>query len=150
MDELETVVARLSEIVEELLELEDDDFAARFALEKERDGLRARAEAFHQRKDEHRSTAELMAEHAARTTQLEAMKDQLVNRATQASSSSGRGGGGDVPIGAKHGGNLTTAGMQGMGADKVRARISEIEQELAARRAVQLTPTSGHGSRAPS
>lgn len=134
MDELEGVVARLSQIVEELLELADDDFAARFALEKERDELRARAEAFHQRKDEHRSTKDLVAELAARKSQLEAMKDQLVNRATQASGSHGPGGGGDVPIGEKFGGNFTSAAMRGMGADKIRARISEIEQELSARR----------------
>lgn len=133
MDELETVVARLSRIVEELLELEDDDFAARFALEKERDELRARADAFHEGKDARRSTEDLTAELAARKSQLEAMKDQLVNRATQASSASGRGGGGDVPLGEQYGGNSSSAGMRGMGADKVRARISEIEQELAHR-----------------
>lgn len=134
MDELEPIVARLSEIVDELLNVDEGDFAARYALETERDELRARAEAFHERKDEHRSSDDLHAELAARRSQLEAMKDQLVNRATQASGASGRGGGGDVPLGVRYGGNSTNAGMQAMGAHKVSARISEIEQELSRRR----------------
>ena len=133
MDELEAVVARLSQIVDELLEVEEGDFATRFALEKERDELRARAEAFRERKDEHRTVDELQAELVARHEQLDAMKDQLVNRATQASVAAGHGGGGDVPLGERYGGNTTSAAMQAMGADKVRARISEIEQELSRR-----------------
>lgn len=131
--ELDAVVARLSQIVDELLAVDDDDFAARFALEKERDELRAKAEAFHERKDESRSTDELRAELAARQTQLDEMKDQLVNRATQASVASGGAGGGVVPLGERYGGNTTNAAMGAMGADKVRARISEIEQELSRR-----------------
>lgn len=133
MDELERVVARLSQIVDELLAVDDGDYAARFALEKERDELRAQAETFREGKDEHRSSAELRAELAARQGQLEAMKDQLVNRATQASVAAGGGGGGDVPLGERYGGNTTHAALRAMGGDKIRVRISEIEQELSRR-----------------
>ena len=133
MDELEQVVARLAQIVDELLAVDEGDFAARFALEKERDELRARAESFHERKDEHRSSDELRAELASRKAQLDAMKDQLVNRATQASPAAGGGGGGDVPLGERYGGNTTHAALRAMGGDKVRVRISEIEQELSRR-----------------
>ena len=135
MGELDTVVARLAEIVDELLELKPEDFAARFALEKERDQLRTRAEQFHRHKDEGRPTQNLVAELAARRSQLDAMKSQLVNRATQASSSQGRGASGDVPLSAAHGGTSTHAGLRGMGGGAVRARISELEQELARRSA---------------
>lgn len=133
MDELDSVVARLAEIVDELLELGPENYGARFSLEKERDQLRAHAEQFHRRKDEGRSTQKLVAELAARESQLDAMRAQLVNRATQASSSQGQGASGDAPLSTAHGGTSTHAAMSGMGAGAVLARISEIEQELARR-----------------
>lgn len=94
MAEIDDIVWRLSQVTDELLALHDDDFAARFKLETERDRLRAQAAEFHQRKDEGRTTAELCAELVERQKQLVQMQDSFVNRATQASSASGAGGAG--------------------------------------------------------
>ena len=130
MVELDEVVARLSQIVEELLELPPDDFARRFALEKERDELRAAAEVFHQRKDEGRSTEDLIAELAARRKQIRSMGDQLVNRAAQ-SSATGAGPAADVAT--SMGGSLNQAMGEGMGMGSAAVRVAELEQELSRR-----------------
>ena len=94
MAEIDDIVRRLSQVTDELLALYDDDFAARFKLETERDRLRAQAAEFHQRKDEGRTTAELRAELVEWQKQLVQMQDSFVNRATQASSALGAGGAG--------------------------------------------------------
>ena len=134
MPEIDDIVKRLAEVTDQLLALNHDDFAARFKLKSERDGLRAQAAEFHQRKDEGRSTEELRAELAARRKQLEQVQDQFVNRATQASASSGAGGAGaERAIGAKRGGTINNAMRQAQGAGSIAARIAELEQELAKR-----------------
>ncbi len=133
MGALDEVVKRLADVTDELLALDDGDFANRFRLETERDLLRAQASEFHQRKDEGRSTEQLRAELAARRKQLQKIRDGLVNRARQASSASGRGGGGERALGAGKGGTINNAINQAQGADSIEARIAEIEQELANR-----------------
>ncbi len=133
MSGLDDIVRRLSEVTDELLALEDADFPNRFRLETERDALRAQAADFHQRKDEGRSTEQLHAELTARRRQLEQLREQLINRAAQASAASGRGGGGERPIGADRGGTINHAMMEAQGTRSVVARIAEIEQELARR-----------------
>jgi|GEM_PF-1424268 len=135
MDGLDEVVARLAEITDEMLALEPTDFARRFELEKERDGLRARAEEFHQRKDEGRATEDLLAELGARRTQLRAMENQMVSRLTQATAESANGPSHDGALSAAHGGTINAAAMRGMGAGEVHARIAELEQELQRRAA---------------
>ena len=133
MSGLDDIVRRLNEVTDEILALEDGDFANRFRLDTKRDALRAQAEVFHKRKDEGRSTEQLHAELTARRGQLEQLRDQLINRAAQASAASGTGGGGERPIGADKGGTLNHALMEGLGARSVVARIAELEQELARR-----------------
>lgn len=130
---LEDVVRRLAEVTDELLALAPDDFAARFRLETERDELRAQAAVYHQRKDEGRSTEQLEGELAARMKQLAAIEGQYVNRALQAASASGSGGGGERAMDADHGGTANLAIASGQGVAKVKARIAELEQELARR-----------------
>lgn len=130
MREVDEIVKRLSEVTDELLALKVGDFAARFRLETERDGLRARAAEFHERKDEGRSTEDLRAELTARRKQLEQVHDGLVNRATQASSASGQSAGAERAIGAEKGGTINNAMRQAQGTGSIVARIAELEQEL--------------------
>ena len=66
MSGIDEVVKRLAEIADELLAWDEDDLAARFELETERDGFRHQAADFHQRKDEGTPTEQLLAELAAR------------------------------------------------------------------------------------
>ena len=123
MSELDEVVKRLAEIADELLALGDDDFAARFRLENERDELRQRAAEFRQSRDHGRPTEDLRAELAARREQL---------WTTQASSDFGRGCV-EHPLGADHSGTMYMARMNAQGAAEIVARIAELEQELARR-----------------
>ena len=123
MSGIDEVVKRLADITDELLALDEDEFAARFKLETERDGLRRQAAEFHQPKDEGRPTEQLLAELAARRKQLDA---------TQASSDFGRGCV-EHPLGAGSGGTMYNARMNAQGAPSIVARIAELEQELARR-----------------
>ena len=123
MSGVDEVVKRLAEVADELLALNEDDFAARFKLETERDGLRDHAAEFHQPKDEGRPTKQLLAELTARRKQL---------HATQASSDFGRGCI-EHPLGADSGGTMYNARMNAQGARSIVARIAELEQELAGR-----------------
>lgn len=131
MSGIEEVVTRLAEVTDELLALGEDDFAVRFKLETERDGLRSQAAEFHQRKDEGRPTEQLLAELTARRKQLEQMQSGLVNRAAQVSSMVG--GGAERALGADKGGTINNAMMNAQGAPSIVARIAELEQELARR-----------------
>ena len=131
MSGIDDLVKRLSEITDELLALDNGDFAARFELEKERDGLRAQAAEFHERKDEGRSTEDLRAELKARLTQLESLRKSRINMVYHALAT--ELGGATRAIGSKAGGTLNNAMMKAQGGDSIELRIAEIEQELATR-----------------
>ncbi len=130
MTELDDLVRRLSEVTDELLGLEADAFEQRFVLEKERDELRARAEAYHENKDERRTLKELERELKSRRRQLDALHETKINMTYQAHNATGGHAG---SIGADNGGTLNNALMGAQGADSVIARIAELEQELARR-----------------
>jgi hypothetical protein len=123
MSGIDEVVTRLADITDELLALGQEDFAARFKLETERDGLRDQAAEFHQPKDEGTPTEQLLAELAARRKQL---------HATQASSDFGRGCI-EHPLGTDNNGTMYMARMSAQGAPSIVARIAELEQALARR-----------------
>ena len=131
MSGIDELVKRLSEITDELLALDKDDFAARFRLDKERDGLRAQAAEFHKRKDEGRSTEDLRAELKARRSQFEELRKLRINMTYQALATDT--GGATRAIGAKAGGTINNAMMKAQGGDSIELRIAEIEQELATR-----------------
>ncbi len=133
MTTVDEIVKQLAEVTDELLALEDDDFAGRFRLETRRDELRAEAEEFHQRKDEGRSTEQLHTELSARREQLQQISEGFVNRAMQASSAHGPSGGEERASAALKGRSINDAMMGASGAGSIHARIAEIEQELAKR-----------------
>ncbi len=130
MTELDDLVRRLAEATDELLRLEADDFERRFALEKERDELRAQAERYHRGKDERRTVVELERELKSRQRQLDTLHATKINMTYQANNATGGHVG---SIGADRGGTLNNALMGAQGADSVIARIAELEQELARR-----------------
>jgi hypothetical protein len=128
---IDDIVKRLAGITDELLALADGDYGDRFRLEKERDGLRARAEEFHERKDEGRSIDDLRSELKARRTQLDQLRRSRINMTYQAGAT--ERGGATRAIGAKGGGTINNAMMNAQGAGSIESRIAEIEQELARR-----------------
>lgn len=129
MSDIDELVKRLSEITDELLALEPDDFETRFALQTEQDELRAKAAEFHQRKDEGRSDEDLRDELSARRAQLAKIQDSFLSRAMQ---SSGRDApGSEVAVGG--GGDANRAIGKAQGADAIVVRIAELEQELSKR-----------------
>jgi len=131
MDDLDSIVKRLAEVIDELLATDDDDFKRRFDLSIERDELRAKAKVFHEGKDVRRSIFDLQAELAERRKQLSQIRKSKINMVYQAQA---RGGGSHVAaLSAKHGGTLNTALMRGQGSERLFARIAEIEQELTKR-----------------
>ncbi len=122
MSGVDEIVKRLSEVTDELLALRDDDFAARFRLETERDMLRDQAAELRPRKDEGRSAEELRSELKARRSELQKLLARSVSTA---------GSSRDNSVGA--GANLGKAVMSAHGVGPIEARIAEIEQELARR-----------------
>jgi len=131
VDGIDDIVKRLAKIADELLALSDGDYRDRFRLEKERDGLRARAAEFHERKDEGRSTDDLRSELKARRTQLDQLRRSRINMTYQALAT--ETGGATRAIGAKEGGTINNAVMSAQGGGEIESRIAEIEQELTRR-----------------
>ena len=104
----------------------DDEFAEKFRLQTLRDELREKASRFRTDYDLQRSDAALIAELAARRSQVDAIHKHRVDFITQA------GGGSDAASGADHGGkaaiNHDIADAQGIG--EINARIARIEAVL--------------------
>ena len=124
--DLETITAQLAALQRELLDLPSDAFAERYELQKQQDVLRAQASQFREDWDRQRPTDELLAELAARRSQLKAIEGQRINLVTQAG---GGGTGGTSPAGASsYGGvdiNLGIGDAQGSG--DIQARIGLIK-----------------------
>jgi hypothetical protein len=130
MDDLDSIVRRMAEVTDELLALDDGDFARRFELKIERDELRAKAKVFHEGKDAKRTIFELQAELAERRRQLAELRKSKINMLYQAQNSAG---GHTMAISREHGGTLNNALMKGQGSEQVFRRIAELEQELTRR-----------------
>jgi len=136
VSDLDAIVSRLLAVTSELLDLGGDNLTRRFELEIERDGLRAAARAFAERKDERRSINDLESELSSRRTQLDELNKSKINMLYQAQMA----GAHTMAIDAKYGGTINNAIMRAQGADGLIARIGELEDELGRRGYHRQTP----------
>jgi len=127
MDEYAEVLSRISEIYDELLEVESDDFAKRHRLLTERDGLRSRVHEFQGDAvlTDDRPTPQIERELAALRANAEALYDQQIDLVTQA------GGGSQT----NEMGNLGGIGLnhrmaEATGLNSIRQRIGQLEAIL--------------------
>lgn len=124
--DLDRVTQELAETQDALLALPDDAFAERYELLKRRDVLRDEAAVFHQDRDAGRALEDLRAE-------LEAL---LARRKSIVSSRTGyvtsKGGSAQGPA-AGAWVKLGVAARAGGGLDAISVRISELEDQIAAR-----------------
>lgn len=107
----------------QLLDLPSDAFAERHQLLKRQDELRASASRFWQDRDSHRSDDELLAELAARRSQLSSIERQKIGLAAQAGGS-GAGSSGYRDVGV----NVRIGQAQGLG--DIQARIGRLKSIL--------------------
>lgn len=121
---LEDLNRRLAEIQDRLLELDQEDFAARYALHTERDHLRALARRSQSDRDAHRSSEELRAELKARKAALEEIKQGMVNTGGMAG---GGGGGSGSYEGPLDGMKINNAVRTAQGTDQLVRRITHLE-----------------------
>ena len=82
-EHLDDVTAQLADVQRKLLDLPDDAFAERYALQKQQDALREQASQFREDWDAQRPTDELLAELAARRAQLKTIEDQRIDMVSQ-------------------------------------------------------------------
>ncbi len=129
MDDIATLTRQLADIQDKLIALPPDAFAERYALEKQRDALRAKAAEFHENQDDHRSDQELLDELAARRSQLKAIEGQKIDMVVQSGGGTGSGSGADGYGGV--GINQGIAAAQGLG--QIQARIGVLKSALEAR-----------------
>lgn len=126
MTTLEDLNRELGDVQDQLLALSDNEFAEKFRLQTLRDELGERAARFRVDYDLQRSDAALLAELAARRTQVDAIHKQRVDFVAQA------GAGSDAGSTYDHGGkaaiNHDIADAQGIG--EINARIARIEAVL--------------------
>jgi len=127
---------RLDEIQQQLWKLSPDEFAARYALQRERDALRDRVRDTVDA-DSHRSTEDLESELAARRVALARVHDSMVN-------SAGMSGGGGESTGSFEGPGdglkMNTEILAATGAQQLAQRIAKLETILTERR--QAEPDS--------
>lgn len=121
---LEDLNRRLAEIQDELLALDDDDFAARYELMLERDQIRAQVREAAADRDADRPTEELRAELAARKSALEELKRGMVNTAGMAG---GGGGGTGAYEGPLDGMKINNAIRSAQDTDELVRRITHLE-----------------------
>ena len=125
----DAVNRRLAEIQDELLDLEPSEFKARYALQKERDGLRDLVRGSVDT-DSGRSTEDLLAELAEREKALRQIQESMVN-------SAGMSGGGGAGTGSYEGPGdglrLNTEILAGTGAMELSQRIARLRTILAER-----------------
>jgi hypothetical protein len=124
---------RLDEIQQQLWELGPDEFAARYALQRERDALRDRVRV-NVDADSHRSNEDLESELAARRVALARVQDSMVN-------SAGMSGGGGEATGSFEGPGdglkLNTEILTATGAQQLVQRIAKLESILTMRKQAQ-------------
>lgn len=131
MDEISEVRQRISDIYDELLETESDDFAERHRLLTERDVLRSR---IHELQGDavltdDRPTLQIERELAALRANAEALYDQQIDLVTQAG-----GGSHAVDHGSLGGIGLNQRMAESTGLNAIRQRIGQLEGILADRR----------------
>jgi hypothetical protein len=123
-EQLDDVTAQLAEVQGKLLDLPDDAFAERYALQKQQDALREQASQFAEDWDAQRPTDELLAELAARRSQLKAIEDQRIDMVSQ----SGGGSAANAPGADAYGaGDINTGIAQAQGLGDVEERIGRIK-----------------------
>lgn len=122
MNDLESITRQLAEVQDELLALADDDFAARYELQKRQDTLREQAATFAQDFDEQRSDEDLLAELGALRARLAGVEGQKIDMVQQTGSAFGSGSGAWG-----YDDNINRALEQGHGVGDLRARIGRIK-----------------------
>jgi hypothetical protein len=131
-ESVEGINRRLGEIQDQLLDLEQNDFAARYELQLERDQLRDMVRSNFDR-DAERSTDDLLGELEARRNALKRIQRSMVN-------SAGMSGGGGDGVGSFEGPGdglkLNSALIEGTGAKELSQRIARLETILTERRAL--------------
>lgn len=129
--DLDRLRAELAEIQEQLLELPRDAFAERYELRVRQDRLRDEAAGFHQNRDEHRPSAELVAELAQLRNRHRQVIRSRINLVGQSSGGEGAGPG----AGAQGADGINRGIAAAQGAAEIEARIARIESILSDREA---------------
>lgn len=129
-EHLDDVTAQLADVQRKLLDLPDDAFAERFALQKQQDALREQASQFREDWDAQRPTDELLAELAARRAQLKTIEDQRIDMVSQSGGGTGANAAGADGFGA---GAINTGIGQAHGLGDIEARIGRIKGILTER-----------------
>lgn len=89
MERIDELNRRLAEIQDELLGLAVDDFARKYALQSERDVLRAETGKYKQDRDAGRPSSDMIAEVKALKNQLISIRSGYVNAVGQAGAGEG-------------------------------------------------------------
>ena len=132
-DSRDDINRRLDEIQQELWKLSPDEFAARYALQRERDALRAQVRVSVDA-DDHRSTEDPESELAARRAALARVQDSMLNSAGM---SGGGGEGAGSFEGPGDGLRMNTEILTATGAQQLVQRIAKLETILTTRRQVE-------------
>jgi len=123
VDRLDALTRELAEIQDRLLALPDDAFAARYALRRRQDELRAEAARHRVDRDASRPTAELLAELAALRARLRDIERDHIDLVQQAGSAPQSAGPGAAGWGAPA---LNAAMDRTRGVEAIRARIGRL------------------------
>jgi hypothetical protein len=130
MERIEEINHRLGEILDDLLELGPDDFAAKNKLHIERDRLRDEAASYHQDRDAGRPSSELIEELKQRHRQLASISKHYINPATATDGGFGATGAYNGPADAQA---VNRNIDEGAGTAEVERRIARIESILTER-----------------
>lgn len=109
------------------MELEPDDFAARYELKMEQDRLRKLGRRYASDRDLQRASADLMAELRALDTALEKIRARLMNVAAQAGGGGAGAGSFEGPLDAF---KINNALLSGSNAETLIHRIARLETIL--------------------
>lgn len=131
-ESVENINRRLVEIQDQLLDLEQNEFAARYELQLERDRLRDMVRS-NLDTDADRSTEDLLGELEARRKDLERIQRSMVDSAGM---SGGGGEGAGSFEGPGDGLKLNNALMEGTGGKTLSQRIARLENMLTERGAL--------------